>query len=135
MKRFHTPSLLLGFGMGLLATALLGIVLLPFVASDLTDEVIMERAYILGMRLPAEDDRLTRLSDGRVAVTVGEGETLSLLAERLSAAEVLSLPLEFEILARQSQLPDPPLPGRYVLSLPCTAKALVRALENGPESW
>lgn len=133
MKRYHVPSLLLGFGLGLLITALTGVVFFSIAPASLSDEEIMERAEALGMRHSA-DEEWPMAADGTRTFELSGTEGVSALAQRLSAAGVLDAPLAFEILARQESLQDPPAQGVYPLPVPCDAQALVEVLKAGPQA-
>jgi cell division protein YceG involved in septum cleavage len=133
MKRFHTPSILLGMGLGLLLTALMGVVFFSFLTPEPSDAEIVDRATSLGMRMPQAEAGMVRLGDGTAELFIREGETLSALAQRLEREDVLDNSLEFQVLARQAGLADTPPPGRYEVLLPCSAKDLVRILAAGPK--
>ena len=133
MKRVHGPSLLFGFGLGLLITALLGVVFFSMAEIRVTDEEIMERAAALGMSLPSSAEVFPLLEDGTRRLTLSGEETVSQLAMRLERAGVIESPLELEILARQTELVDPPEKGTYTLPEACTVRELVRILQTGPD--
>jgi cell division protein YceG involved in septum cleavage len=133
MKRYHVPSLLLGFGLGLLITALTGVVFFSIAPANLSDEEIMERAAALGMQHPGQAE-WPMAADGMKTLELSGTEGVSALAQRLSASGVLDAPLAFEILARQETLPDPLPQGVYLLPVPCDAQALVETLKAGPQA-
>lgn len=132
MKRVHGPSLLFGFGLGLLITALLGVVFFSMAETRMTDEEIMERAVTLGMSLPSSGEAFPLQEDGTRTLTLSGEETVSQLAVRLERAGLIDSPLELEILARQTELADPPVKGTYTLPEACSVRELVRILQTGP---
>lgn len=133
MKRVHGPSLLFGFGLGLLITALLGVVFFSLTEIRVSDEEIMERASTLGMTLPSSGEAFPLLEDGTRLLTLSGEETVSQLAVRMERAGLIDSPLELEILARQTELADPPEKGTYSLPQTCTVRELVRILQTGPD--
>ena len=134
MKRYHVPSLLLGFGLGLLITALTGVVFFSGADVRLTDEEIMMRAAALGMSHTGEAGLYHVQTNGGSRLELSGEERVSALAQRLAKAGILEASLEFEILARQEALQDPPEKGVYLLPPDCTAKQLVSVLKKGPET-
>ena len=134
MNRTHGPSILLGIGLGTLFTALLGMLFFLGYHPAPDDTEVLRRAAELGMVQKADTlvAGVTRQKDGSWLVIVSEKDSTLDLATRFVAAGLLTSELEFEIVAKSENLPDPPAPGRYLIAAGSGAKEVVGAMKNGP---
>ncbi len=107
MKRVRGPGVLLGFGLGMLLTALVGFVFYYGTNTTPDDETVIRRATELGMQWQAEVAGVVRTQDGSILFDVVPGESVESLAGRLELAGILDGTLEFMILARQEGLIGP----------------------------
>ena len=134
MNRMHGPSILLGIGLGTLFTALLGMLFFLGYHPAPDDAEVLRRAAELGMvqKNDAQVAGVARQEDGNWLVTVSDKDTTTDLAARFVAAGLLPSELEFEIVAKSENLPDPPAPGRYRITAGSGAKEVVGTMKNGP---
>lgn len=114
MKLIDGKSVLLGMGIGIIMTSILGFIFFLGYQPRLSDAEIISRARQLGMvdRFDAAGG-IIRNQDGSVTFTVHEGESASQVAERLYNAGIIGSSIEFEIMIRKANLQDAIRPGDY----------------------
>ncbi len=109
MKRLHGKSVLLGMGIGIILTALLGMLFFLGYQPVPDDESVMKRAEVLGMVQASEIivDGIHRQVDGGWRVETKDGETMQDFALRLKNAGVIKSELELEIAANKAGMVEP----------------------------
>ncbi|NLU33152.1 MAG: endolytic transglycosylase MltG [Clostridiaceae bacterium] len=114
MKLIDGKSVLLGIGIGIVITSILGFIFFLGYQPQLSDSEIISRARELGMvdRFEAESN-IRRNQDGSVTFIVSEGESSSRVAERLYDAGLIDSSIEFEIMLKKANLQDAIKPGEY----------------------
>lgn len=126
MKLIDGKSVLLGIGMGIIITAILGFIFFLGYEPELSDAEIISKARQLGMidRFEAEEG-IRRNEDGSVTFTVSEGESASGVAERLYDAGLVESAKAFEIMLRKDDLQDAIKPGEYRIDYDDDMEAIV----------
>jgi len=114
VKLIDGKSVLLGIGIGIVITSILGFIFFLGYQPQLSDSEIISRARELGMvdRFEAESN-IRRNQDGSVTFIVSEGESSSRVAERLYDAGLIDSSIEFEIMLKKANLQDAIKPGEY----------------------
>ena len=114
MKLIDGKSVLLGIGIGIVITSILGFIFFLGYQPQLSDSEIISRARELGMvdRFEAESN-IRRNQDGSVTFIVSEGESSSRVAERLYDAGLIDSSIVFEIMLKKANLQDAIKPGEY----------------------
>lgn len=126
MKLIDGKSVLLGIGMGIIITAILGFIFFLGYEPELSDAEIISKTRQLGMidRFEAEEG-IRRNEDGSVTFTVSEGESASGVAERLYDAGLVESAKAFEIMLRKDDLQDAIKPGEYRIDYDDDMEAIV----------
>ena len=114
MKLIDGKSVLLGIGIGIVITSILGFIFFLGYQPQLSDSEIISRARELGMvdRFEAESN-IRMNQDGSVTFIVSEEESSSRVAERLYDAGLIDSSIEFEIMLKKANLQDAIKPGEY----------------------
>jgi len=114
VKLIDGKSVLMGMGIGIIITSILGYIFFLGYQSRLPDGEVINRARQLGMvdRFDAGAG-IMRNQDGSVTFTINEGEGSSQVAERLYNAGLIDSSIEFEIMIRKANLHDAIRPGDY----------------------
>ncbi len=128
MKQVRGPGVLLGVGLGMLLTALVGLVFYYGTNPTSDDETVIRRATELGMQWPAGLDGVVHTGDGSILFDVAPGESVESLAERLERAGILDGTLEFMILARQEGFSGPLNGGTFSIPAMTDARGVLNAL-------
>lgn len=116
MKLIDGKSVLLGIGIGIIITSILGFIFFLGYRPQLSDAEIISRAKELGMVDKLEiAENIRRNPDGSVTLVIVEGESYEHVAERLHDAGIIDNPVEFEIMIRKANLQDAIKPGEYQL--------------------
>jgi len=114
VKLIDGKSVLLGIGIGIVITSILGFIFFLGYQPRLSDSEIISRARQLGMVDRFENgSEIRRNQDGSVTFTVREGESSSSVAQRLYDAGLIDSSIEFEIMLRKANLQDAIKPGEY----------------------
>ena len=130
MKRIDGKSVLFGFGLGIILTAMAGLIFTTGYRTKLTDSEIMAQAMLIGMLDPySGNNDMKRNEDGSLTVSVKEGETLRDLADKLYEAGLVTNKVEFELLIKR-QDPGALKAGSYVLGYHDTPEAIMSKLIN-----
>ncbi len=114
MKLIDGKSFLLGIGIGIIITSILGFIFFLGYQPQLSDGEIISRARRLGMVDRFENGgNIRRNQDGSVTFIISEGESSSRVAERLYDARIIESSIEFEIMVKKANLQDAVKPGEY----------------------
>lgn len=118
MKLLDGKSILFGAGLGVILTALLGLLFFLGYNPAMTDEQIISRAEKLGMvhsEIETKMDGINKLSNGSWSITVIEGEDIATISGRLSNAGIIQSAIEFQIFYKKNFQDVAPTPGTFVL--------------------
>ena len=130
MKRIDGKSVLFGFGLGIILTAMAGLIFTTGYRTKLTDSEIMEQALLIGMLDPySGNNDMKRNEDGSLTVSVKEGETFRELADKLYDAGLVTNKVEFELLIKR-QDSGALKQGSYVLGYHDTPETIMSILMN-----
>lgn len=114
MKLIDGKSVLLGMGVGIVITSILGFIFFLGYQPQLSDGEIISRARELGMVDSFEaGGNIRRNQDGSVTFIISEGESSSRVAERLYSARIIDSSIEFEVMLKKANLQDAIRPGEY----------------------
>lgn len=126
---------MLGVGIGVIATAFLGILFFMGVTPTLSDAEIRERALAIGMVDRTETelaDGMVREADGTVLLTVQDSSEWDGLPERLFDAGVITSAMEFRIRVRKTSPAFELKPGLYRFVSGASTEAVADAVAAGP---
>ena len=113
-------------GIGIVITSILGFIFFLGYQPQLSDGEIISRARELGMMDRFEaGGSIWRNQDGSVSFTVSEGESSSLIAERLYNAGIIDSSIEFEIMLKKADLQDAIKPGEYRIDYDDDTKTII----------
>lgn len=117
MKLIDGKSVLLGMGIGIIITSILGFIFFLGYQPQLSDTEIIDRAKHLGLTDNiAQNGDFVRNQDGSLTFVITEGEDASQVAEKLYAAGIIGSSIEFELIIKKDNLQDAIKPGKYRLS-------------------
>jgi len=130
MKRIHINSLLLGIGLGIITTALLGMLFFLGYEPVLSNEEIMKKAEALGMTYADStlEKDILQLKDGTWSIQLNEDESIHELARRLQKSGVIESELEFEITAKKGNKIKPVMSGNILVPSEASVVDLVSLL-------
>lgn len=129
MKLIDGKSVLLGMGLGIILTSLLGVIFFAGYSPQLTDAEVIRLSRKLGMvdRYDSNQD-IKRDSDGSLLFTVYEGETYSDISKRLYDAGIIESSIEFEIIIKKDKLEGSIKPGEYTIRHSDDTKSIIEKL-------
>ena len=129
MKLIDRKSVLLGMGLGIIMTSLLGVIFFAGYRPQLSDAEIIEKAEKLGMvdRYSGNKD-IERNPDGSLLFTIDEGEACTEISKRLYDAGIIESSIEFEIIVKKGKLEDAIKPGKYTIRFNDDAKSIVKMI-------
>lgn len=135
MKLIDGKSLLLGVGLGVIVTALLGIVFFLGTTPSLSDDEIRERAKALCMSELTESELgegLVQDADGSIHLRIELAEEWETLPERLAEAGIIESAMALRIRIRQQNPEFVLLPGEYLIPAGHASEDLAAILAAGP---
>jgi cell division protein YceG involved in septum cleavage len=116
VKLIDGKSVLLGMGIGIILTSLLGVIFFAGYSPQLTDAEIIRLSQKLGMVDKYETSRdIKRNPDGSILFIVYEGETFIDVSKRLYEAGIIESSIEFEIMIKKDDLEGSIKPGEYTI--------------------
>lgn len=117
MKLIDGKSVLLGLGIGIIITSLLGIIFFMGYKPQLRDAEIISHARKIGMvdRYESGDD-IRRKEDGSLLFTIHDNESFTDVSKRLYEANIIESSIEFEIMIKRDKLENAIKPGQYNIS-------------------
>ncbi len=129
MKLIDGKSVLLGMGLGIIITSLLGVIFFAGYSPQLTDAEVIKLAQKLGMVDKYESNKdIKRNSDGSLLFKVYEGETFTDISKRLYDAGIIESSIEFEIIIRKDNLENAIMPGEYTIRSSDDTKSIIKKL-------
>ncbi len=129
MKLIDGKSVLLGLGMGIIITSLLGMIFFIGYKPQLTDAEIIELSKKLGMvdRYSGSGD-IMRNPDGSLLFIIHENESFTQVSQRLYEAGIIESSIEFEIMLKKQQLEKSIKPGRYTIKYDDDIKTIIQKI-------
>lgn len=129
MKLIDGKSLLLGLGMGIVITSLLGAIYFIGYKPQLSDAEIIALSQKLGMVDPySGDGDIRRNADGSLIFTIHEGETYTEVSQRLNEAGVINSTIEFDIIVKKQKLEQSIKPGSYTITYDDDVKSIIQKI-------
>jgi len=129
VKLIDGKSVLLGLGLGIIITSLLGIIFFVGYKPQLSDAEIISHARKLGMidRFESGGD-IRRKEDGSLLFTIHENESYTDVSRRLYEAGIIDSSIEFEIMIKKENLEDLIKPGEYNISYNDDTKKIIEKI-------
>jgi cell division protein YceG involved in septum cleavage len=129
VKLIDSKSVLLGLGIGIIITSLLGIIFFAGYKPELSDAEIINHARKIGMvdRYESGDD-IRRKEDGSLLFTIHEDEIFTDVSKRLYDAGIIKSSIEFEIMIKKDKLEDAIKPGEYTISYSDDTKTIIEKI-------
>lgn len=133
MKLIDGKSVLLGLGIGIIITSLLGIIFFMGYKPQLSDAEIISHARKIGMidRYESGHD-IRRKEDGSLLFTIYDGESFTDVSKRLYDAGIIESSIEFEIIIKKEKLENAIKPGEYTISYNDDTKKIIEKI-TGPK--
>lgn len=129
MKLIDGKSVLLGLGLGIIMTSILGAIFFLGYKPQLTDAEIIRMAKKIGMVDGfTESDGIRRNPDGSICFTIEEGETLTSVSKRLYETGIIESSIEFEIMIKKENLENAIKPGQYTFSFSDEPKTIIEKI-------
>ncbi|NMA65998.1 MAG: endolytic transglycosylase MltG, partial [Clostridiaceae bacterium] len=127
MKLIDGKSVLLGMGLGVIITAMIGFIFFLGYTPQIQDAEIIARARNLGMIDPYESGSdIRRNRDGSLLFTVHEDENFTDVSERLYESGLIESTIEFEIILKKEGLENSIKPGQYTITSEDNTKSIIR---------
>lgn len=129
MKLIDGKSVLLGMGLGIIMTSILGVIFFLGYEPQLSDSEIIQMAQKLGMvdRYSTEDD-IMRNPDGSIIFIIKEDESFTQVSKRLYEAGIIESSIEFEIMLKKGKLEALIKPGQYTISFEDDIEKIIQKL-------
>lgn len=129
VKLIDGKSVLLGMGIGIILTSLLGVIFFAGYSPQLTDAEIIRLSQKLGMvdKYETSPD-IKRNSDGSILFIVHEGETFTDISKRLYDADIIESSIEFEIMIKKEKLEESIKPGEYTIRHSDDTRSIIEKL-------
>jgi cell division protein YceG involved in septum cleavage len=131
VKLIDGKSVLLGMGIGIILTSLLGVIFFAGYSPQLTDAEIIRLAGRLGMvdKYETTSD-IKRNPDGSLLFIVREEETYTDVSKRLYEAGIIESSIEFEIMIKKDNLENSIKPGEYTIRYSDDAKSIIKKITS-----
>lgn len=129
MKLIDGKSVILGLGIGIIITSLLGMIFFAGTEPQLTDAEIIQRSRKLGMvdRYEARDD-IRRNADGSLVFIVYNFEDFTDISERLYKEGIIESSIEFDIMIKKEKLEDSIKAGEYTIRYSDDTKTIIKKI-------
>jgi cell division protein YceG involved in septum cleavage len=129
VKLIDSKSVVLGLGIGIIITSLLGIIFFVGYEPHLSDAQIISLARKLGMvdRYESGSD-IKRNKDGSLLFTIHDGENYTDVSKRLYDAGIIESSIEFEILIKKEELEESIKPGEYSIRYNDDTKTIIKKI-------
>jgi cell division protein YceG involved in septum cleavage len=129
VKLIDSKSVLLGLGIGIIITSLLGIIFFAGYEPQLSDAKIINLSRKLGMvdRYEKGED-IKRNEDGSLLFTIHAGENYSEVSKRLYDAGIIESSIEFEIMIKKDKLEESIMPGEYSIRYSDDTKSIIKRI-------
>jgi cell division protein YceG involved in septum cleavage len=129
VKLIDGKSVLLGLGLGIIITSIIGVIFFAGYQPQLSDAEIVAKAQKLGMvDRYAEGGDIGRNSDGTLVFTIKENESFTQVSKRLYEAGIIESSIEFEIMIKKDNLEEAIKPGRYNISFNDDLKTIIKKI-------
>jgi hypothetical protein len=132
VKLIDGKSVLLGMGLGIIITSVLGVIFFLGYKPHLSDREIIEMGRKLGMvdKFESSND-FTRNSDGSLVFTIHENESFTEVSKRLFEAGIIDSSIEFEIMLKKDGHEKSIKPGQYTVSFEDDLKEIIQMITGG----
>jgi cell division protein YceG involved in septum cleavage len=129
VKLIDSKSVLLGLGIGVIITSLLGIIFFTGYKPELSDADIIKHARKIGMvdRYESGSD-IRRKEDGSLIFIIHEDERFTDVSKRLYDAGIIESSIEFEIMIKKDKLEDAITPGEYTISYSDDTRTIIEKI-------
>lgn len=129
MKLIDSKSVLLGLGVGIIITSLLGIIFFAGYEPQLSDAQIISLSRKLGMvdRYEFGDD-IKRNEDGSLLFIIHADENYTEVSKRLYDAGIIESSIEFEIMIKKENLEESIKPGEYSIRYGDDTKLIIKRI-------
>ncbi|HHU89660.1 MAG TPA: endolytic transglycosylase MltG [Clostridiaceae bacterium] len=129
MKLIDSKSVLLGLGLGIIITSLLGIIFFVGYKPQLSDAEIISYARKLGMVDGYESGHdIRRREDGSLVFTIHEDDSFTDVSKRLYDAGIIESSIEFEIIIKKEKLENAIKPGEYTINYNDDTKKIIEKI-------
>ncbi len=131
MKLLDSKSIILGLGIGIIITSLLGIIFFAGYKPQLSDAEIISLARKLGMvdRYESGND-IKRNQDGSLLFKIHENESFTDVSKRLYDAGIIESSIEFEIIIKKENLENAIKSGEYIISYSDDTKEIIKKITD-----
>ncbi len=131
MKLIDGKSVLLGMGLGIILTSLLGVIFFMGYKPELSDTEVIGLARKLGMvdRFEQGED-IKRKADGTLLFIVHQNESFTEVSKRLYDAGIIESSIEFEIMIKKEKLEQSIKAGTYSVSFKDDAKTIIEKITS-----
>ncbi|NLY17974.1 MAG: endolytic transglycosylase MltG [Clostridiaceae bacterium] len=106
MSKLHGKSVLLGMGIGIILTAVLGIIFFLGYAPEMDEAKVKDLARKYGMIEPHEHP-------GKLEITISEDDTITGIVKKLEQLGIVKNAVSFQIKIVNRNAKDKILPGTY----------------------
>jgi hypothetical protein len=111
MTKIHGKSVLLGMGLGVILTALLGCIFFLGYTPEMDEAKVKSLAKKYGMIEPGE---ITRIGvNGKISIEVEESDTLAQIAKKLQDTGLIKENMQFQLKVLNQKAEDKIFPGVY----------------------
>jgi cell division protein YceG involved in septum cleavage len=129
VKLIDSKSVLLGLGIGIIITSLLGLIFFAGYEPKLSDAQIISLARKLGMVDQYESGgNIRRNEDGSLIFTIYEGEDYTEISKRLYNAGIIESSIEFDIMIKKGNLEEAIKPGEYSIRYSDDTKSIIKKI-------
>lgn len=129
MRLLDSKSIILGLGIGIIITSLLGVIFFAGYEPQLSDAEIISLARERGMvdRYESGND-IKRNQDGSLLFIIHENESSTDVSKRLYDAGIIESSIEFEIIIKKEKLENAIKPGEYTISYSDDTKSIIEKI-------
>ncbi|NLB78828.1 MAG: endolytic transglycosylase MltG [Clostridiaceae bacterium] len=129
MRLLASKSIILGLGIGIIITSLLGVIFFAGYEPQLSDAEIISLARERGMvdRYESSND-IKRNQDGSLLFIIHENESSTDVSKRLYDAGIIESSIEFEIIIKKEKLENAIKPGEYTISYSDDTKSIIEKI-------
>jgi len=129
MTKIHGKSVLLGTGLGIILTALLGCIFFLGYTPDMDEAKVKTLAKKYGMIEPGELNNIS--VNGRISIEVKEDDTLAQIAKKLQDTGLVKEILQFQLKVLSQKAEDKIFPGVYEFTGNENEQEIINILTGG----
>ncbi|MDI9481703.1 MAG: hypothetical protein QM315_00770 [Bacillota bacterium] len=129
MTKIHGKSVLLGMGLGVILTALLGCIFFLGYTPEMDEAKVKSLAKKYGMIEPGE---ITRIGvNGKISIEVEESDTLAQIAKKLQDTGLIKENMQFQLKVLNQKAEDKIFPGVYKFNGNENEQEIINSLTGG----